>query len=617
MRKIGNEVHAMEILLFRRRYKRGFSLTTLLLLLLFLSSGISGTGAVAYASDTDIRASASVNTDRLSVGDRFILTLELKGEGLQQADRPELPPIDGVEILSRVPTSTTSLSVINGAAVNTRGFRFTLEAAEAGQITIPAVELRSGGSTYTTNPLTLDVQPAGQQSASNPRGDNIYVRLELSNEQPYVGEQVIAEIVLYFHSDISVLSYQPASAWRTEGFWMERLAEEGGPRAESIMKNGIPFRRAVLMRYALFPTRSGSLQLGEYELRTNVRASRRFGDTRRFFGENRRRALDISSDSRELRVQALPEPRPEGFTGAVGRFTVDRVVPEPKVIVGEPLEVETRFEGSGNIKLINKPEYEVPSRFEAFRPSENTQTQRSVSGISGTKTFGDVLIARRVGTSELPAYRVHWFDPSAARYRFADLPAIELEILRDTEEAFSYVEDGGIRIGLASGPVRWQEAGAGQPQTGALYLRWWFWLLAAFPLIVLAAGFARRSYLNRLSTDRAFARREHAEARAQAHLKRGEDLAEAKNFRTAYAELHKAVYGFIADQFALPEAGCSDADLIDTLRAHKADEALLAAATQLFNRIKSISYAPGDSSSYFYTDRQTAEELLKRIKKLR
>lgn len=570
----------------------------------------------AQAADEDeITATASVNTNRLTVGDRFILSLELKGPRLNQVQRPELPEIDGIRLLSNIPTTTSGLSVINGVATSTKGFRFTLEATKAGRIEIPAVQLASGGERYATQPIVLDVQADQQNTASRRGEENIYVQLELSEDQPYVGEQIIAEVVLYFHSDLSIISYQPAAAWRTEGFWMERLDEDGGPRAESMMKNGIPFRRAVLMRYALFPTRSGTLRLGEYELRTNVRATQRFGDTRRFFGSNRRRALDISSEDMQIEVRPLPEPRPEGFTGAVGQFSVERLIPETEVIIGEPLEIETRFTGTGNINLINKPQYEVPARFEAFRPSENTRLNKSNSGIRGRKQFTDIFIARRVGSVELAEKRVHWFDPDGERYRYVDLPAVMLEVLRDTEEEFLFVEDEGIRISLASGPVRWQEHGS-KLSSEQPHRQWWFWLLFALPILGVSLGYARRRFLHRMSTDTSFARARRAENFAAEKLAYANKLAAQQEFRQAYAQLHKVLYGFIADRFALPEAGRSDAELMETLLQHNASDELLQRCEKLLHKIKSISYAPGQGKADFSYDRDACEALIKDIKAL-
>lgn len=610
MKRIGDER-------FIRVKIRHFAVLILILCpFLILLAGLYS-NAVAQSRNDDITATASVNTNRLSVGDRLILTLELKGPRLGNVERPTLPEMEGITALSRIPTTTTGLSIINGETTSTKGFRFTLEVTQAGELTIPEIELRSDGRIYNTQSLQLDVQQRGamQQNTGRQRENDIYLQLELSREQPFAGEQVIAEVVLYFHSDLSIISYQPASAWHTEGFWMERIEEENGPRAETIIKNGMEFRRAVLMRYALFPTRSGTLRLGEYEVRANVRASRRFGDTRRFFDDNRRRAMDLRSDELQVDVKPLPQPRPDGFTGAVGQFRVERSVSDREVIIGEPLEIETVFTGEGNINLLNKPEYDISERFEAFRPTESQELQKSMSGISGRKMFTDILISRRAGRARIPEAEVFWFDPRAESYRSALLPAVDVEVLRDPNEEFLFVQNDKIRIGLASGPVNWHPAGSGPASSPAAYTYSWYWILLAIPFIALATGYARRRFLLRLASDNSFARALNAEKNAMEKLESADERAHSGQLRQAYSMLGEAVDTFVADRIDLSQTGRSATELIKILRDKQIDEAVLTRIEALLKKIKYISFAPNVDEVQYDTDRQECLSLIKALKK--
>jgi hypothetical protein len=525
--------------------------------------------------------------------------------------------MEGITALSRIPTTTTGLSIINGVSTSTKGFRFTLEVTKAGKLTIPEIELRTEGSVYRTQSLQLDVQQrgAGQQNTGRQQENDIYLQLELSREQPFAGEQVIAEVVLYFHSDLSIISYQPASAWHTEGFWMERLDEENGPRAETIIKNGMEFRRAVLMRYALFPTRSGTLRLGEYEVRANVRATRRFGNTRRFFDDNRRRAMDLRSDELQVEVKPLPQPRPDGFTGAVGQFRVERRVSEQEVIIGEPLEIETVFTGEGNINLLNKPEYDISERFEAFRPTESQELQKSRSGISGSKMFTDILISRRAGRARLPEAEVYWFDPRIESYRSALLPAVNVEVLRDPSEEFLYAENDKLRIGLASGPVNWHTAGSGSATSLPAYSNTWFWVLLGIPFILLSAGYLRRRFLLRLATDTSFARSRSAEKNAMGKLQSADERAKSGELRQAYSMLDETLDTFVADRLDLPQTGRSAGELIRILKDKQIDESVLTRIEKLQNKIKYISFAPNVDEVQYDTDRQECLTLIKALKK--
>lgn len=563
-------------------------------------------------SQQQVKATATVNNSRVFVGERFILTLEVSAPRLQNVRRPSLPDLEGVTILSRTPTSTSSFSVVNGVSTATNGFRFTLEATNEGTFTIPPIEIEVDGEIYLTNELAISIQSRAQLQQQG-RQDDIYLRLELSNEQPFAGEQINAQVVLYYKSEINVISYQPSAAWRTEGFWLERVTDERGPRAETVIIDGMQFRRAVLMSYVLFPTRSGNVNIGQYSVNATVRQTSRFGDTSRFFdGAGRsQRTIRLQSEPVELNVRPLPTPQPPGFTGAVGQFQVSRSIENPEVIIGEPLEIETRFSGTGNVMLIDQPAFDFPEGFENFRPVEQTEVNKSPAGVSGSKTFTNVLIARRVGQYVLPAADISWFNPQLRRYQSTRLPAVELAILRDENQEFTFVDERRIRVSPATGLVRWFVEDDTQ-----LTSRLWFRFLMVLPFFILIPAWIVRRRNDRLSSDIRYARSKNAMKRAEEHLGASSLFAAEQNYKDAYRMLHKSVAGYIADKQNLPETGLSDTYLISTIREKGAPQPLLSRMDALFKTMTDISYSPGSGSTTYAKDREEAQTIIKELKKV-
>ncbi len=588
-----------------------------LLLVISFCAGMSGTGAanasVIDEAESEVRATASVSSSRIFVGERFILTLEVTAPSMINVSRPDLPEIDGLRLLSPVPSRTNSFSLINGEAQTTSGFRFTLEAEYPGQITIPTITIEAGGRTLTTNAITLEVLSREQMQHHHTENEDVYLRLELSNDQPFAGEQVNAQVVLYFRNNMNVTSYQPAASWRTEGFWTERLTDSRGPRAETVIINGVQFRRAVLMNYALFPSRSGTVNLGAYRVNLNMRPTSRFGDSSRFFdGFGRsQRSVELQTAAQEITVRALPQPRPVGFTGAVGSFDVTRSVPVQEVIIGEPVEIETRFAGKGNVNLIGNPVYEIPRGFERFRPSEQADIRKTAEGIEGTKTFTDTWIARRTGSYKLPATRVYWFDPGARQYRYRELPEVQLTVLRDEDEEFLFVEDSRIRVSPATGLARWVN-----DDTGRTGIPVWYLLLGLLPGVVLLAGYFRHRYIERLRNDRAFSRSVHAHQKAEEKLKEADGYASNQAWKNGFRKLHSAVSGFICDKLNLPESGLSDAYLVSKVRENNADQALINRLERFLRHLSDIAYAPGEGGTGWEKDREEAKALIEALRKV-
>lgn len=572
------------------------------------------TGALAPESVADdIRVSASVSENIVFVGENFVLSIEATGPSMQTLPRPQMPTIDGLRLLSNIPAISTSMSVVNNVATATYGLRYTFRAERAGTFTIPAFTFSINGRTHTTEPIRIEAVERGSGQAVTERPE-IFLQLELSEPRPYVGQQVTANLVLYFRNDIDIISYQPASSWRTEGFWIENLNEGGAnPRAESVLLDGVRYRKATLISYALFPTRAGNLRLGSYEIRANIRYSGRYDQTspRVFMGFGRsQRSVDIASQEREISIRSLPSPQPETFTGGVGRFEVKRDISTQSVLLGEPVEVVTTFEGTGNVFLINQPKKEFPEEFEAFAPQENTDIRKAGETVSGVKSFTDILIPRRTGSFEIPATRVSWFDDRSARYVTRELPAISLTVLRDPNDIIAHVEQVQLNLRPVTGVTLWH-----RPAERGIVPGFWFWGLVGLPFLVLIGAWLRRRHLDRLRNDIAFSRRTMAMEQASKRLGKADESAQLGDWRDAYGMLHKAISVFIADMMNLPASGLSDKEIAEAARTGSGSDELGRELGILLVRFSTIQYAPETGEAAYQKDRKNTEALIRKLKR--
>src|SRR5690625_5830892 len=121
------------------------------------------------------------------------------------------------------------------------------------------------GTKHQTQTIQFEILDRGQLSPeSGEQFPDIFLEVQLDDERPMTGQQIVASIVLYFKQGMEVTSYQPTSGWRTDGFWKEELENIRQPQAESVILSGVRYRTATLLRYALFPTRSGELRSEEH-----------------------------------------------------------------------------------------------------------------------------------------------------------------------------------------------------------------------------------------------------------------------------------------------------------------------------------------------------------------
>ncbi|WP_164682863.1 BatD family protein [Cyclonatronum proteinivorum] len=572
------------------------------------------TAADGFAKQAEPQARLTATSERAFVGERIIVAVEISGRRIENVQRPELQPVEGLRIISATPTRTSAFDFRDGQQISTVGFRFTIEAVREGEHTIPAVRLIMNGRTYTTNPLTIEVLGRDQLHQEDV-DDNIFVRLEVSNERPFRGEQVQAKVVLYFHQDISVISYQPSSTWRTEGFWLERLTEEEGPRAQNVTVRGQPFRRAELMSYSLFPTRSGEVSIGGYNVTVNMRPVSRFGDASRFvesFGRSQR-SVRLRTQTVDLQVRPLPQPQPEGFSGAVGQFTVSRAVPETEIRIGEPLNIETTFTGQGNISLVDHPGFSLPEGFDVFQPRENLSINKTTEGVRGTKSFTDVLVARETGRFEVPAATVSWFDPRTRRYRSQPLTAVPVRVLYDPGAETSVAGVHQLNVNLWTGSVTWYT----QTSPGILLRN-----ILILIFLLLPVGLLMYAWTEKRKQDEALLTPENIRASkalttATALLRQADAFAENDAPKEAYKTLNKAVSDYAVHKLKLPEGSYPDSQILAALNSRLTGKHMIYNRLRwIFTRNSEMTFGTDTSLKSYQYDRAECEAILNELEEL-
>lgn len=561
----------------------------------------------------DVEVTATLSETVVFQGDRVVLTVSVSGNRFKNVSNPELPELNGLRYLTTTPSTSTSFSFVNGVSKSTYSYSYYLLTEKEGDYFVPEVSIQIDGKTYKTKPLKISVKGRSQAFTTPQETPDIYLKMEVSNEKPYVGEQVIAKVVLYFKNNLEILSYQPVAGWKAEGFWKEELNDGKQPQAESAIINGMRYRKAELVKYALFPSKTGKLTISPFTIITTVRVASRIRDPfSSFFGGfgTNQRNIDLQTDPLEIEVKSVPVAQNAEYIGAVGSFTVKRGISKQEALVGESIEVTTTVTGTGNIALVSRPSYTYPSTFEIYDPQENTSINRKGDVVSGSKTFTDILIPRTPGSYELPEVKVSYFNPQKKKHEVVLLPAIKMTIKRDPRATQLTSQVIPFNVQPVMGLVAWQEK---SPKL--FYRDGWFFALIAFPFIASLGLFFYRSYLDRIEGDVQFARSNKASKKADKRLLEAKKVAQT-DVKTAYSLLYKAVVGYVADRAHVPETGESDAFYLEILRKKGLEEDVLHPLKQLMEKCSTIRFAPVSSVSDFEKDTALASDLLKKIRKV-
>jgi hypothetical protein len=545
----------------------------------------------AGALAQEISFTASVDRTSIAVGDELRFTLTL----VNSQERSTMPDLGGLVIVNG-PFDQKSVSINNGSMSSSITRTWILAATAPGTYTIGPAKVRVGGGMIQTSPITVEVvkgtaKPADPNAASGQSRDpNLFATISLSRTKAYVGEQVVASYLLYSrYPNLELSKYELP---KMTGFWAEEIDlgdMNWEDRPETV--NGIQYRVAVLKRQVLFAQKSGKLRIDPLEMTCVVNRS--------FF--NRGTSLQVRSNAVELTALELPPSPPPGFTGAVGELQMDVRTDRTDVKANEAVQLNVKFSGKGNLKMLEAPELQFPGDFEAYDPKVTDKITVGAGGMSGSREFEYLIIPRREGDFELDPIVFSYFDVKSGAYRTIEADPISIAVAPGdgsvlpsvgTEPQQSEVEmlgddiryirtgDAGLRAkdGLLFGSAPWI-AGMGAPALAfVLFLGW------------------RRKH-EREQADVAGTRRRLADRVARKHLAEAARLLKQGDRGPFYAALSKALQGYMADKFGLGLAQLNEPLVRDRLGATAEGQALAASYARLITACDMARFAPLEDTS--------------------
>lgn len=599
-------------------------------LIIFLALSLS---LADISSAADVQFSAAVDRNALGLNETFTLTLEIQGAGLSSAD-PKLPDLSDFRLISG-PNQSTSFQFINGRASSSRTYSFILKPEKTGSLTIGSAELTLSGKLYRTDPITVTVSgnpsstggggtsgqggqaapPAGQaqpQAQSTPpaqrvRGNpsDLFVQVSADRTQAYQGEQIILTYTLY--TRLSVNTYEVTKLPGMAGFWAEEFpAPPQGPEVRDVVVNGMRYRAATIRKVALFPTRSGDLTIDPLEVTCQVqvldRARRSSNDPFDMlfdspFMRYRNEERFVTTEPLRLKILPLPEAgKPANFSGAVGDFNLDVSLDPQQAKTNEALTMTLRFSGSGNIKMLPKPDFKAPADFESYDPKESVQVDKNGPRISGTKTYEYVLIPRFAGMQKIPPVSFSFFNPASKSYQTltkggydlqvgqgsnlpaASAPGISKEDVKLLGQDIHYLKPPGRLLPMA--------------QAGGLPGIYSVGMILP-PLIVLLYLAAIRimgdsAFQARMRSRKAF-------IRAQSDLKKLEKAAagsKGDHLVEFYGSLHRSLLAYLGEKLKLPARGLKEDEVLEHLAGHKAGAEQVDEIREIFHTCNWARFAP-------------------------
>ena len=520
----------------------------------------------------NVSVTASVDQARIGLNEDFALTVEISGGGSE----PRLPDMNAFAALAGTSTST-SIQMVNGRFSQSVTYHYTFFARTAGKFTIGAVEVESKGQIYRSQPIEIEIMAgATSPSPQTPPGSagrgqpappdlegSLFLEANVDRRRVYQNEPVVVRYRIFTRLDIR--SYGVASLPNYSGFWTEDFPMPQQPRMYNEEIEGLTYRVAEIKKTALFPQSVGKKKLEPLVLECEVQAPRRrsrdifdqfFDDP--FFSRSARQR--ISSRPVEIEVLPLPEEgKPANFSGAVGNFSLAASVDRTQVKANEALTLKVRASGAGNIKVLPNPQIELPADFEVYDPKVATNLSYENDQISGSKTWEYVVVPRFQGSHEMKAITLSYFDPRAKTYKTASTAPILVTVEKGAGD-FASVAGGGASkedVRLLGQDIRFISTAAlpFKKINAVFYAQPLFLTILALPLAALLAAFVYQRHQEKLSTNIAYARSRRAGGMAQKQLASAKKLLQKNEEKEFYAEVQRALMGFLGNKLNIAEAG--------------------------------------------------------------
>lgn len=550
-------------------------------------------------------------------GNKFNVTFRLEnaqGNGLKVSE------INGCSFLYGPSTSTQqSYQIINGrtSSQKTVDYSFVYKAGAAGEYTIPSASIQVDGKTYKTEPLTFKVIPAdsnaqgsgGQggvrvddastHTSDKPVGkDDVFVRIIPSRTTVYEEEPI--ECVIKLYTKYQIGSFLSVSQPNFDGCLIDEIAVQ--PSLNEIEHyNGQNYMTAVLKKVLVFPQKSGQLTFnsGKYDISV-VQYERVSGG---FFATNVpvEKEIHVAPGDLTVNVKPLPSPQPEGFTGAVGQFTIDSRLSSDALRTNEAATMTITISGTGNIRYVKAPEVDFPADFEQYSPHTDIDANVTGNNVRGKLTVEYTFVPQTPGDYTIPPIDFVYFDPDKKEYVTLPIAERNIKVAKGvgTTVSATQVEQKDINASMTD-ILHIKQGIHDMKVSHSLYVYsagyWIIWII----LVAVFAGAV--IYTRKMAVRNAnIAGRKLAKAgkvgKKRLRLARSfMDSDDTKSADRFYEEVLKAMWGYIGDRFRIPSSQLTRQNVAASLSSNNVTDETIEQVVKVLDECEMARYTPASTS---------------------
>ena len=553
---------------------------------------------------------ATVDNNKVAENERFELRFTFEGKNLNALKNFNPPTLKEFRVLSG-PNQSTSMQIINGVSSSSLTLSYILMPNTTGVFTIGNASIQYEGKTYTTDQIKVTIvkgsqkpkDDSGKQISNEEIAKNLFIRATIDKSKVYLGEQVTVTYKLYTRLNIaSQMSVDKLPQY--QGFWAEELETARNISFSREVIDGQQYNVGLLKRAALFPNQAGKLEVTPFELTIPIQVQKKKNPNNvwdDFFGDpfGRAEIVEYQAKSNTLKVEVMPLPennKPASFKGAVGKFDFSASLDKQKTKTNEPINLKFDISGTGNIKLLELPPFELPNGFEKYDPKVDEQIYRA-GKISGTKKAEYLLIPRVAGSREIPPIEFSYFDPEKRSYQTISSKSFSVSIEQGQGSANDLANQQSIE--QLDSDIRFIKTKFDDvdKRSEILLFKPAFWIASLLPFLasLVLIGWKRKQ--DKLSGNQQLLRYSKAEKVARKRFKAAKKLLDQNNIELFYSEISQALFGYLEDKFHIPKSEFTLDRAGDELLKRNIKPELVEKMKTNAQKCEFIRFAPGTNPS--------------------
>lgn len=569
-----------------------------------------------FAGEAKFTAATSKN--KVAVGETFQIEYTINTNG----NRFTPPNLSDFTILGG-PNQSQSMQFINGSMSQSLSFSYFLTPKKEGTYTISGASINADGKTLTANSLKIEVvkgspqtqqqqqnQSSQQQQQRNGRpqqsapvdaeslGDNIFLKVSLDKSKVYVGEQITATFKIY--TRVNIVGTQASEMPKFNGFWSEELKQSNAKQYNESME-GIQYTVAEIKKTFLYPQRSGKLEIEPLELQAVVRQRVKSNNIfdQLFGGGVQDVPVNLKSKRVTVDVMPLPEPKPENFSGMVGKFDVTTKINRTKLKANESINYKVTISGKGNLKLSEDLKPQFPPDFEAYDPKLSDNFSVKENGVSGSRTFDYLVIPRASGTFEIPAQTFAYFDIDSKKYKTISTEAYTVEVEKgagdnQTQVFNSTTEKQDIKV--IGNDIRYIKSKTNLKSTVPTYFgSTTHFASYAGAILMFISLIAFRKQRQKAGSDIVAVKRNKATKVAIKRLNNAKQFLDTNDSQQFYLEISRALNGYVGDKYNMSLSESTSENISKVLLENKVPETTVKEYLEIIKNCEFARFAPSTS----------------------